>query len=423
MGLSLMTSRVHPHFNNNEHFAALTSQAGRRESTEASATRTFRTAFTISGLSYKVRTNTKNGDIIDTVRKNGADTALSVTIPAATTGEFEDTGSVSFAAGDTGSLALDASAVSSGTTLEGSMSAILDYGGETVIIPMATGGFNNTASSTEYSPMLHLVDFGQKSLTDSRTKVNYAAAARFAQCHKFQNSRTTDSVITAVVNGTPDTTFEMTIPGGTTGQFEDLTGSIALASGDDYCWQEVTGTGTQNMEGGQVSFELVSDVAGEFGIFAGSQATGQGYEPGPGVTEFWHLGGSWRKAVVPANEAAARHNLTLALQLDRASLYLESNGISAASTVSLRKNGVSDGPVITIPASTAGLHEDLVSAPATFAATDEASVEWATGGTGTTMVVLRYSVVARLVSAGVDNDRLARMGFAASGGGLLPWMW
>lgn len=39
-------------------------------------------------------------------------------------------------------------------------------------------------------------------------------------------------------------------------------------------------------------------------------------------------------------------------------------------------------------------------------------------------VFTRQPVILPLeVAAGIDNDRLARMGFAASGGGLLPWMW
>lgn len=55
----------------------------------------------LSRLSIKVRTNTTNSDTVITLRKNGVDTNLSITIPAGQTGVFnDDVDVISFSASD-----------------------------------------------------------------------------------------------------------------------------------------------------------------------------------------------------------------------------------------------------------------------------------------------------------------------------------
>lgn len=72
-------------------------------------------AFTVTGVSLNLLTNVAAGDKVFTLRKNGADTTLTATVPAGTTGPVAFTGAaVSFAAGDL--ICLKAEATGTGGT-------------------------------------------------------------------------------------------------------------------------------------------------------------------------------------------------------------------------------------------------------------------------------------------------------------------
>jgi len=72
-------------------------------------------ACTLKKLYVNVVANSGNGNAIFTVRKNGADTALTLTVGAEQTGVFSVTADVSVSNGDLLALELDQSGVSSGT--------------------------------------------------------------------------------------------------------------------------------------------------------------------------------------------------------------------------------------------------------------------------------------------------------------------
>lgn len=70
---------------------------------------------TIRSFRLYVSVNSFNGAVIYTVRLNGVDTAVTLTVPAATTGVFADlTNTVDFNAGDRLSIKRDATAVGAG---------------------------------------------------------------------------------------------------------------------------------------------------------------------------------------------------------------------------------------------------------------------------------------------------------------------
>lgn len=411
MGYSILDSRVcalPTGTNGSSQWMVLATGPGRREGSESNATRTVHTGFTLHKILFNIEDNPKNGDVVVNVRRNGGDSGMSVTIDAASTGEFESTGGpIDFAQGDTVALEFDCSAVSSGDSILGWMGAIVEYAGETVIVVCSTGGANNTPSATEYIPLVHLTDWGQHSLAECRTKTKWPCTVRNMQVRVPVNNRTTNNVITVVVDGSPDTALEITFGSGENGEKSDTSGSVAVAADGDICTQMVTGTGTELIEPSFVIYELVFDNPGQFMRYMGSNAAGQEYAPGPGVTEYWHHGGSYREAETPASEAIAQHDALLSQKVEHFTAFLKANGISAASVVTLRRDGADGNQAITLTASTAGYFESAAADPTYFDPTDEMATEWATGGSGTTLTVLRSALAVHLVPdrpTGITED-------------------
>jgi len=74
-------------------------------------------AATISKLYIKPQTNTLNGNMVVTVRKNAADTALTCTVTSSSTSTFSDTThSFTVSAGDILTFKLDTTAANSGSS-------------------------------------------------------------------------------------------------------------------------------------------------------------------------------------------------------------------------------------------------------------------------------------------------------------------
>jgi len=73
---------------------------------------------TAKNLYFIIRTNTLSGPTVATVRKNGFDQAITLTIPAGATGDFADTvNTFSVAVGDKISVKFDTTASSSGSII------------------------------------------------------------------------------------------------------------------------------------------------------------------------------------------------------------------------------------------------------------------------------------------------------------------
>ena len=81
-----------------------------RKLTEAEVRFPFLRDGTISNFTFKCTFNTLTASYTATIRKNGTDTAIYITIPAGTTGTFTDPDTVEFLAADEFSIESDASA-------------------------------------------------------------------------------------------------------------------------------------------------------------------------------------------------------------------------------------------------------------------------------------------------------------------------
>lgn len=200
--------------------------------TESRVQRTYRTAGTFSRLYIRVKTNNRGASSV-IFRKNGANGNQTVTIPASTTGSFEDTGNSDIVAiGDEVNFAI--SVGTGGTTFVVSLFSIL--------LDSLTSAITTTYGSTA-NPDMTGVSFyqsvGQASSlgtnNEERGQVQTNTAGTIANLFvSISVNQATDRFYYKVrVNGvTPYPAVMIDIPALTTGTYEDLANTATVAAND-----------------------------------------------------------------------------------------------------------------------------------------------------------------------------------------------
>lgn len=188
-----------------------------------------KTPATFKNASVYVDSNSRNGDSVMVLRVNGADTALTITIPASTTGTFEDTThSVAVVDGDLVCWRLQAAGSSGGCSC-----ITLGVDQETTDGTATFSGWRQVPLSpgtTTYVPILG----GQNvaSETDAAHRVQVTGTlSRLSYC-PVSNSLNGDTTLRLRINGGYGNQI-VTIAAGVTGQIEDSSGSDVVSAGDD----------------------------------------------------------------------------------------------------------------------------------------------------------------------------------------------
>lgn len=198
---------------------------------------TIRSGMTVKNARVFMSANTWDGDAILTLQKNGSDTAISITITNSTTGEFvDDTNEVSFSSGDTIRWKLDLSTnITSGSGKLRIIDSISEYSSNAVTrltscdVTTFAGLTNNT---TYYTGIAGSFRFG-----DSTNEAYYQIVSGTAGTLKnfgirvTINNRTSDTIFRVRINGA-DGNISITVPGGSTGYFEDTTNTDTISAGD-----------------------------------------------------------------------------------------------------------------------------------------------------------------------------------------------
>jgi hypothetical protein len=146
--------------------------------------------------------------------------------------------------------------------------------------------------------------------------------------------------------------LSVSIPTGTTGDFEDTVNNDALASGNDYNYQVVTG-GTS----GLIRFSYISTTI--------EHATEQTsilctpwcapYPPSTGATVYYVINGKQTSTLTESN---TWFTIRFSCQLSRLNVYVSSNAVVNATTVRTRKNGANGAQSISIPGGATGYFEN-----------------------------------------------------------------
>jgi hypothetical protein len=336
----------------------------------------------LSKLYINVIANTTSAQSTVTVRKNAADTTLSVTIPAGTTGVFENTtATVSVVASDKTNY----KSVSGGTgTFQFSvLSCIFDATNNCVTKLVAYPFGLTSTAATLYLPVVCTLSGTTAAEANTEHTLKVAGTAKNAYILVPTNARTTTTTFTLRKNRT-DTALVFTYAAGETGAKTDTTNQISYSVDDEIDWKIVTGTGTENLNmGAGIGLEYETTTQQGF-LDGGTIGASSDLTIGPNVTEYYTLGGGLMEGVTTESQAQIKPRTTLTLS--NLTVYARANTITAPSTVRLRKNGADGNLVCNIGSSATGFIVDTTNTDI-IGPDDLFCLKVTTGATGTTLTI------------------------------------
>lgn len=210
---------------------------------------------TWSGLSVYVRTANASGNTTLTIRQNGSDTGVTVTIPQNTTGLFQDlTNSVSVSTGDLMSIGVTTTA---GTIALVSITALFESdNGDTVQHFVSVAGGNFVSSDRFIRPVTQTMPNNITVEADAATKILHDSTIVGIQVYVSANSRTNTATFRTRVNGATGISRSFTT--GTTGNLSN-TGSQSMVAGDTFNTGTSLSSGTGSITPSLISLCVVSD--------------------------------------------------------------------------------------------------------------------------------------------------------------------
>lgn len=192
-----------------------------------------------------------------------------------------------------------------------------------------------------------------------------------------------NTTITARVNGVDNTTLQLTIDGGVTGEVEDLTGSISVVSGDLINWKITT----PNVAGA-IGFAFIECLLdGSVGLLMTSSASritaaaSTTYYAAPDGAQ---INTSW------TTEAWAQMAFRESVTVDRLRGVVATIGTGGSVNMRIRKNGVNGAGIITWTGIT-GEQEDTINTDS-FANTDLLAIQYENTNTAGTTSIAQHQV-------------------------------
>lgn len=317
-------------------------------------------------------------------RKNGANGNQSVTVPPGVTGIFSDiTNTDSVVDGDkfNGEMVTDAGGAGS-LTMGGINSIFRTNSGNVVLYGCANSNNITVAASTLYYLGLAGSIAANTVLQNGEVTMGGAGTFTKAQLYVVTNTRSTSTTFRLIINGVASN-ITITVPGGSTGLFEDTSNTDTIAADDKVCWGMQTGTGTGAIGLRRVNVYFEATSGKKFTTISHDLA---GTAKTAGQSMHAPLGG----CIPPSTtaEAESQVNAGYPFRATKLRIGVSANPLTGSSTCVLRKNGADTALTVTIPASTTGLFSDVANS-VDFLADDEVNYRW-TGGTSGTGATARY---------------------------------
>jgi len=321
-------------------------------STEAYVQTYMTEAGTWSGLSVYVRTANATGDMTFTVRVNGADTAVTVTIPATQTGLFQDlTNSVSVSVTDLVSIGVTMTAGTS-TSIPSITTLFTADSGDSVQYNMAfdAGSYSSGTSPRYFRTAGHLqgaptVEASNQGLIQHNAHITSIGA------YVSANARTTATTFVNRINGA-DGTNTFSVGATTTGFFIDTAHSDALTAGDlinaRYHWA----SGANSIVVRNFQYTIISDNPREI-TFMGGSTISKNASTG---TAWNFLAGALLNS--GATESIGRSYPITPGVMSGFAVYASANTATQDITYQSRKNGANANEVVVVTASTTGWFQD-----------------------------------------------------------------
>lgn len=328
--------------------------------TETNRKTRFRHATTLKNLCVNCISNSLDGSDVITVRKNGADTSITVTIGAAATGFFEDTSNTaSISSGDDVNIKI----VTGGTTGTHSCTVYALQSncasGTTSVFAGWQQSFG-TASTTNYTALTRIAYTGTESAVQTRFRT--AGTLKNLQVYSDFNPRTSSTTIKTRKNAA-DGNVSVSIGAGATGNFEDTSNSDSISVGDDACMAIATGTGTGSINTIIIKTEFLT--TDNTAMLSSAHTT---FSQNFNTTSYSPLGGLFTTAGVESQE---QWKAERSFKFTQLAVVVSANTIAtSATTFKLRKNAADANLNLSIGAGTTGVFVDTSSTD-TCVATDK----------------------------------------------------
>lgn len=329
--------------------------------TETNVQMLLRSPGTLSNLSGRMTANSlSGGNLTIRTRLNGANGGQSVSVSAGATGQFRDTtGTDTIAAAD--KVCIQTVPPSTGTFTFRQVGQLFDAITDTVTIVGLSGNSTGiglaTASVTRYASLGgSVVSFTDTTITETHAKTRLKAAGTFKNlCVRVTaNARTTDTTFRGRKNGA-DGNLAIAVGSGITGWLED-TDSDTVAVDDDYNFSVTTGTGTQTLTLFNVRVDFVSTESKGIST-SGYASSAQTFADN---TITWApLQGDMTSS---STESTPMMEAKEAFQFSNLICNLSQNGVSSASTLTLKRDtgggGADTGLAASITGNTTGVFAD-----------------------------------------------------------------
>lgn len=311
----------------------------------------------VSALQYHSSSNAKTVPILVEIRNGGTATAVALTIPASTSGWFQDlSNSESISSGDlitieqsfpsgTGTGTNTANGVSFAFSPDdGGINKRYDY--------MIVTSFSAASTSSYFCLAGDSAGGTLGNETNARFEFRTATTLRNLYCYIGTNGRSTDSFARLRKNGA-DGNQTITIPASTTGAFEDNSNSDSMSVGDEACYVQVTGTGTGTYTPQSYSVEAYSTTR-QYHFIGGRSITSASFAAV--TTRYFPIAGNTENG--DATESNGEYKVVDSMTISDLYLRVGSNTMSASSTLTFRKNGAGTALTLTVGAGSTGEFKD-----------------------------------------------------------------
>jgi hypothetical protein len=310
------------------------------------------TSLTLKNLYVRVTANTVLYARTVITRKDGVNGNLTISIPASTSGVFEDTvNSDSLVSGNLICYYLSAPGGASGTTTITVVSTTAEHA-DAQTSYLVAGGCPTLAASTTYYFSPNGGFFGLLPTIEENVDhvARFAATLSKFRVYIYTNTLTGASTARTRKNNA-NGGQSVSIPAGTTGAFEDASGTDSVAAGNSINYQLVTGGGTSLVLSTLAVQIQPSNPSDSFPLWLAYWETTFAY----GVTRYYTIAG---EPFAHTTEANAQAKLRQAVTLSKLFVGINSNTINNSTTIRSRVATDNGTLSVSIPASTTGEFED-----------------------------------------------------------------
>lgn len=323
------------------------------DDTEARSKIRFRTAGTFSNGGVFASSNSSNGSTVATLRVNGVNSSLTMTMTASTTGLFQDnTHNVAISAGDDVNWQYVFNGGSGNLVKIQNIFCGFQASSGTMQKLACTG--INIISAT---PQFH--SFNQNGGAGIVVEANVSVLFRTAGTLKngyinvTSNTQTGTCTWRSRVNS-GNGNIIIAVGAGATGVFEDTANSDVISSGDLVNFSLSGGDGTHNIAANPCAFEFVTTNL-KFPLISGNPNT-TGTTISAGTTVYQCLCNQFSSS----STTEANFQMAAPEQIDVSNLWCDivTNGGTTNGTVDLRVAGASSALTVSITALTTGTFED-----------------------------------------------------------------